>query len=192
MGFLRAREDDAMSISRTTFRLIQRTQQGPEAMSLALLALRAVIPYAQIDCVQLNRRKFQIDTARYPQAIWYQLLQNPEWHTKLVFHLANSLVAKDHAERCALQGEFGRLLNEPDTRVILHGTMLYESEGTPAMLAGQGLPMVESFGCELQVDAYTEFVKQRRRSEQKDEQHALQQSLYETVGLADSLPQPVD
>lgn len=179
-----------MSISRTTFRLIQRSQQGPEAMSQALLALRAVIPYAQVDCVQLNRKKFKIDSSRYPQAIWHQLLQNPEWHTKLVFHLANSLVAKDHAERCELQGEFGRLLNESETKVILHGTMLFESEGTPALLAGQGLPMMEAFGCELQVDAYTEYVKQMRRDELLAKQPALQNSLYGTLAIPDSLTRP--
>lgn len=181
-----------MSISRTTFRLIQRTQQGPEAISLALLALRAVLPYAQIDCVQLNRTKFQIDSSRYPQAIWQQLLQNPEWHTKLVFHLANSLVARDHAERCALQGEFGKLLNQPETKVTLHGTMLFESEGTPALLASQGIPMMESFGCELQVDAYTEYVKQVRREAQHGEMQALQRSLYQTMPLVDSLSRSAD
>ena len=187
MGFLRDREDDAMSISRTTFRLIQRSQQGPEAMSSALLALRAVIPYAQIDCVQLNRTKFWIDSSRYPQAIWHQLLQNPEWHTKLVFHLANSLVARDHAERCELQGEFGNLLNEPETQVILHGSMLFESEGTPVLLAEQGIPIMKSFGCELQVDAYTEYVKQVRRDELLGEKLALQQSLYQSLPLVDSV-----
>jgi hypothetical protein len=187
MGFLRDREDDAMSISRTTFRLIQRSELGPEAMSAALLALRAVIPYAQIDCVQLNRTKFWIDSSRYPQAIWHQLLQNPEWHTKLVFHLANSLVARDHAERCELQGDFGNLLNDPETHVILHGSMLFESEGTPALLAGQGLPMMESFGCELQVDAYTEYVKQVRRDELLGEKLALQQSLYRSLPFGDSM-----
>ncbi len=181
-----------MSISRTTFRLIQRSQQGPEAMNLALLALRAVIPYAQIDCVQLNRTKFWIDSSRYPQAIWHQLLQNPEWHTKLVFHLANSLVARDHAERCELQGDFGKLLNEPDTKVILHGSMLFESEGTPALLAGQGLPMMESFGCDLQVDAYTEYVKQLRRDEQLSGKLALQQSLYETMEFSVSVSRTAD
>ncbi len=181
-----------MSISRTTFRLIQRSQQGPEAMTQALLALRAVIPYAQIECVQLNRTKFWIDSSRYPQAIWHQLLQNPEWHTKLVFHLANSLVARDHAERCELQGELGKLLNEPDTKVILHGSMLFESEGTPALLAGQGLPMMEAFGCELQVDAYTEYVKQVRRESLLGEKLALQQSLYATLPLVDSLSRAAD
>lgn len=175
-----------MSISRTTFRLIQRSHQGPEAMSLALLALRAVIPYAQIECVQLNRTKFRIDSSRYPQAIWHQLLQNPEWHTKLVFHLANSVVARDHAERCQLQAEFGRLLNDPDTKVTLHGSMLFESEGTPAHLAGHGLPIVESFGCELQVDAYTEYVKQVRRDAQLGEHEALQQSVYDALPRLES------
>ncbi len=192
MGFLRDREDDAMSISRTTFRLIQRSQKGPEAIGLAFLALRAVIPYAQIDCVQLNRRKFGIDTSRYPQAIWHQLLQNPEWHTKLVFHLASSLVAKDHGERCALQADFGRLLNDPETRVMLHGTMLFESEGTPALLAGQGLPMTEAFGCDLQVDAYTEYVKQMRRDDQLGEKLALQQQLYGSLAIADPLAHSID
>lgn len=192
MGFLRDREDDAMSISRTTFRLIQRSQKGPEAINLALLALRAVIPYAQIDCVQLNRRRFAIDTSRYPQAIWHQLLQNPEWHTKLVFHLANSLVAKDHAERCDLQAEFGRLLNEPETQVTLHGTMLFESESTPAMLLEQGLPQISAFGCDLQVDAYTEYVKQLRRDEQLGHQLTLQQELYGGVALVDSVRRGID
>lgn len=187
MGFLRDREDDAMSISRTTFRLIQRSQQGPEAIASALLALRAVIPYAQIDCVQLNRTKFWIDSSRYPQAIWHQLLQNPEWHTKLVFHLANSLVARDHAERCELQADFGNLLNASDTQVVLHGTMLFESEGTPVLLATQGMPLMESFGCELQVDAYTEYVKQVRRDELHGEKLALQQSLYASLPQMDSV-----
>lgn len=181
-----------MSISRTTFRLTQRTDKGPEAMSLALLALRAVIPYAQIACVQLNRTKFRIDASRYPQAIWHQLLQNPEWHTKLVFHLANSLVARDHSERCELQGEFGRLLNAPDTQVSLHGMMLYESEGTPTMLERQGIPMMESFGCDLQVDAYTEYVKQVRRDEQHSTKQASQRELYETLVIADSVSRRVD
>lgn len=174
-----------MSIHKTTFRIAQRTVTGPEGLKLALLALREVLPYCLIDCVQLNRVKFPINTARYPQGIWHELLRKREWHDKLIYHLANSLAEQDHAKRMTLQGEFARLITDPESHVTLHGTMLYESEGTPDMLEAAGLPMVKSFGCELQVDAYTEYRKQTQRNQQFKDSHASQRGLYEQLVLAD-------
>lgn len=174
-----------MSISKTTFRITQKTVTGPEGFKLALLALREVLPYCLIDCVQLNRVKFPINTARYPQGIWHELLRNREWHDKLIYHLANSLGETDHAKRMALQGEFARLITDPDSHVVLHGTMLYESEGTPEMLSAAGMPMAKSFGCELQVDAYTEYLKRAQRDLQFKESQASQRELYGQIILAD-------
>lgn len=174
-----------MSITTTTFRIAQRTVTGPEGLKLALLALREVLPYCLIDCVQLNRVKFPINTARYPQGIWHELLRKREWHDKLIYHLANSLSEQDHAKRMALQGEFARLVTDHESQVTLHGTMLYESEGTPDMLGAAGLPIVRSFGCELQVDAYTEYLKQVQRDEQLRDSHAFQRDTYEQLVLAD-------
>lgn len=176
-----------MSITKTTFRITQRTVTGPEGLKLALLALREVLPYCLIDCVQLNRLKFPINTARYPQGIWHELLRKREWHDKLIYHLANSLAEQDHAKRMTQQGEFARLITDQDTQVTLHGTMLYESEGTPDMLEAAGLPIVKSFGCELQVDAYTEFLKQAQRDAQLKDSHASQRELYGQLVLADAV-----
>lgn len=173
-----------MSISKTTFRITQRTVTGPEGLKLTLLALREVLPYCLIDCVQLNRIKFPINTARYPQGIWHELLRKREWHDKLIYHLANSLAEQDHAKRMTLQGEFARLITDPNTQVTLHGTMLYESEGTPDMLAVEGMPIAKSFGCELQVDAYTEYLKQAQRDHQFKDSHSSQRGLYEQLALA--------
>lgn len=176
-----------MSISKTTFRITQKTVTGPEGFKLALLALREVLPYCLIDCVQLNRIKFPINTSRYPQGIWNELLRKREWHDKLIYHLANSLAETDHAKRMAMQADFARLITDADTQVTLHGTMLYESEGTPEMLAAAGIPMVKSFGCELQVDAYTEYLKRAQRDTQFKDSHAPQRELYGQIVLADSV-----
>jgi len=176
-----------MSITKTTFRITQRTVTGPEGLKLALLALREVLPYCLIDCVQLNRVKFPINTARYPQGIWHELLRKREWHDKLIYHLANSLSEQDHAKRMAQQSEFARLITDPDTQVILHGTMLYESEGTPDMLEAAGMPMAKSFGCELQVDAYTEYLKRAQRDGELKNSHASRRELYGQLILADAL-----
>lgn len=176
-----------MSILKTTFRISQATLSGPEAFKLTLLALREVLPYCLIDCVQLNRTKFAINTSRYPRAIWQELLRKREWHDKLIYHMLNSLGENDHLRKMDQQAEFARMINDPETHVTLHGTLLYESEGTPDMLEGAGLPIARSFGCELQVDAYTEFVKQAQRDEHFKESHAVQRELYETLALADAI-----
>jgi len=172
------REDDAMSISTTTFRIAQRTLSGPEAFEQILLALREVLPYCLIDCVQLNRHKFPINANRYPRAIWHELLSKREWHPKLVYHLVNSLAETDHVRRMSEQAEFARLINDPNTHVMLHGTVLYESEGTPDMLQARGIPVAQSHGCDLQVDAYTEFVKKAHRDKEFEESHAVQREQY--------------
>ena len=170
-----------MSITKTTFRIIQRKLTGPEGLKNLLMALREVIPYGQIECVQLNRQKFHINNNRYPSAIWHELLHKCEWHDKLIYHLANSLVAPHGTDRMALQVEFARLITAEDTQHTIHGTMLYENEGTPVMLQATGIPMANSYGCDLQVDAYTEFLKRSQRDAHFKERHAVQRDLYETM-----------
>lgn len=167
-----------MSISTTTFRIAQRTKTGPQAFEQVLLALREVLPYCLIDCVQLNRTKFPINTNRYPRAIWNELLSKREWHPKLVYHLVNSLAETDHTLRMAQQADFARLVNDEATQVMLHGTILYESEGTPDMLQARGIPIAQAHGCDLQVDAYTEFVKKAQRDKEFEESHAVQREQY--------------
>lgn len=179
-----------MSITKTTFRIAQRTERGPAAFELTLAALREVLPYCQIDCVQFNRTKFVIDATRYPQAIWQQLLDKKEWHPKLIFHLMNSLAEKDHAKRMAMQAEFATLINAPDSQVTVHGTMLYESEGTPDMLEATGIPTAKAYGCELQVDAYTEFIKRVQWDRGLEAQHLTQRVIYQNITRVESVEQP--
>lgn len=174
-----------MAISRTTFRIVQRTLKGPEALEMAINAVREVLPNSLIDCVQLNRTKFEIDLARYPTPIWHQLLLRREWHDKLVYHLANSLACSDHGRRMVMQAEFASLITAADTRVTLYGTMLFESEGTPTMLGEAGIPMAESFGCELKVDAYTEYVKAAQRNHELIDSQAVQRAQYEKIQWAE-------
>ncbi|MBO9541118.1 hypothetical protein J7643_11065 [bacterium] len=176
-----------MAITKTTFRLSQRTLTGPEAIELTLMAMREVLPYCDIDCVQLDRQKFPINFARYPRAIWEQLLSKREWHSKLIYHLANSLAETDHAKRMTQQAEFARLVTATDTHVTVHGTILYESESTPVMLQERGLPMARAFGCELQVDAFTEYMKQTLRDGGHPEDENLQRELYQSMPLADAV-----
>lgn len=174
-----------MAILKTTFRLTQSTLTGPEAVELTLMALREVLPYCDIDCVQLDRQKFRINFARYPRAIWEQLLSNREWHAKLIYHLASSMAENDPAKRLTQQAEFARLITAPETHVTIHGTILYESESTPVMLQERGLPMARAFGCELQVDAFTEYMKQALRDGGHPEAQATQRELYQSMPLAD-------
>lgn len=176
-----------MAITRTTFRILQRTHTGPEALKLAIQALREVLPNSLVDCVQLNRTKFPINLSRYPTQIWHQLLLKREWHDKLIYHLANSLDEGDHVRRMARQAEFAAMVTAPDTRVVLFGSMLFESEGTPVMLEEAGMPMAHAFGCDLVVDAYTEFVKQVARTKAPGEEHARQRAMYGQITLADQL-----
>lgn len=178
-----------MSISKTTFRITQRKLTGPEGLKNLLLALRDVLPYCQIDCVQLNRQKFSINTTRYPDSIWHELLRKREWHDKLIYHLANSLVVAKQADRMAIQLDFARLITAEDTQFKIHGTMLYESEGTPIMLQTTGLPAALAYGCELEVDAYTEFLKRSQRDVTFQERHAVQRDLYETMLKSQPLPE---
>lgn len=177
-----------MSISKTTFRITQRKLTGPDGLKNLLLALRDVLPYCQIDCVQLNRQKFRINTARYPDAIWHELLRKREWHDKLIYHLANSLVITNRDDRMTLQIDFARLITAEETQFKIHGTMLYESEGTPVMLQATGLPIALSYGCELQVDAFTEFLKRSQRDAHFQELHAVQRGLYETMVKTQQFP----
>lgn len=176
-----------MSISRTTFRIRQVTLTGPEAMSLTLLALRAVLPYCLIECIQLNRTKFQVNTSRYPRSIWQQLLVNKDWHPKLLFNLANSLAEEDTDKAAALRLEFGRLMQDEDAQVTIYGSVLYESDSTPDMLQAKGLPMAQSFGCELTVDAFTEFIKQTQRDKELEVNHSSQRELYATLAFSEPL-----
>jgi hypothetical protein len=174
-----------MAITKTTFRLTQTTLTGPESIELTLMALREVLPYCDIACVQLDHHKFPINFARYPRAIWEQLLSNREWHSKLIYHLASSLAENDHAARMTQQAEFARLVTASETHVTIHGTFLYESESTPVMLQERGMPMARAFGCELEVDAFTEYMKQAQRDGGLLEDQAPQRELYQSLPIAD-------
>lgn len=175
-----------MSIRRTTFRITQTTRGGAEAFQAILQALQEVVPFCLIDCLQLNRTKFQINTARYPQNIWHQLLSHEAWHPKLVFHLINSLAEEDPEKRQQLKGLFHQLLADPTTKVTAFGTFLFESDSTPEMLHSHGLPKVSSYGCELTVDAYTEHLKEANRrnlagTSVGQEGARLQRQLYQSL-----------
>jgi hypothetical protein len=170
-----------MAIIRTTFRMSQRVLTGPEGFRLVLRALREVLPYCQIDLVQLDRFKFAINWNRYPRSIWFELLHRPEWHDKLIFHLASSLAESDHVRRMAQQAHFARLATEETTRTVVHGTILYESEGTPELLRGAAIPQARMYGCELQVDAYTEHLKRNLRRGDTGDLHDPQRELYHAM-----------
>ncbi|MNL83545.1 hypothetical protein D3C87_2112250 [compost metagenome] len=55
------------------------------------------------------------------------------------------------------------------------------------MLQERGLPMARAFGCELQVDAFTEYMKQALRDGGHPEEQATQRELYQSMPIADVL-----
>ncbi len=149
-----------MSVQKTQYRLWPAKARGLQGLEIALEALSATLPYARIETLWLDHVPFRVDVDRFPAAIWQRLLAEPAWHPKLLSHLSQSLADARPERRAQLQAKFFRLLQKPQIRVALGGTLLFDPESTPGMLSTVLIPKARAMGCRLSVDALGALIRQ--------------------------------
>lgn len=170
-----------MPVQATRFRLQVDRLRGVQALDRALEALSASLPFAHVTQLLLDHRRFRIATERFPVAIWQQLLARRAWHPKLVSHWVESLAAPDPVRRQALQARFIGLLQKPHARVALAGTLWYEDESTPGLLAEVIFPRMRALGCRLHVEAFR--AQRTARDEEALRVWRLQRHLYREAAV---------
>lgn len=165
-----------MSVQITPYRLWPAKTRGLHGLETALQALSATLPYARIETVWLDHVPFRVDVDRFPAAIWQRLLAKSTWHAKLVAHLSQSLGDPQQ------QAKFFRLLQKSRIRVALGGTMLFDPESTPGMLATVLIPKARAMGCRLSVDAFADLIRQNTASGPDLQVIMLQRECYRDFG----------
>lgn len=143
-----------MPVSLTRFRLAPHGR-GVAALSLAFKAMSQVMPNAQIDALILDGYVFPIDTRCFPDTIWQRLMANPDWHIRLMGHLATHIAAATPERQRALQRRFIRHINRSYCKATVVGRVPFDSESSPCMWALMGIPRLRAMGCKLSIEDQT-------------------------------------
>lgn len=136
-----------MAVHPTPFRLRADHARGPRALDQLLEALGAQLPFARITALEVDHRRFEVATQRFPATIWATLLARRAWHPKLVSHLLESVATP-------LRPRLLRSLARPEVRLGLHGQLMFDDASTPGLLTEVILPAMRARGLRLTVERF--------------------------------------
>ncbi|HBN07672.1 MAG TPA: hypothetical protein DD435_03145 [Cyanobacteria bacterium UBA8530] len=124
--------------------------RGMASLLKGMRALSAVLPNAQLEAIRLDGHRFPIDTRCFPASIWQRLAANPEWQLRLIEQLESHIGAAS-PQKELLREKFSRRLQRPYCRIHLLGSLPFDPDGTPGILAAWGIPRLRAMGCKLSV-----------------------------------------